>query len=559
MFRKKINSVLITRLISALVLVSTLALGMTFPAYATLSDGSTFDASNGDLTSATSHDWNNPIETITCPNTIPGSGINCGTDLTKSSSDNAFGQGTKEDSPIPTVVSGSIPPNKSDLMRFYINKEFINGKFFIYLAWERSNVLGNANMDFEINQVRTDSGNGVTAVRTPGDLLITFDFTNGGGNPVLGLLTWITSDNGTASDCFASNSLPCWGKHQDLSSTGEAEGSVNTVTVMDNNSPLAFGTGQLPALTFGEAAVDLTDSGIFQTNVCTHFGAAYLKSRSSSSFTSELKDFIAPVNINISNCGNIIIRKVTVPSPDPTTTSFAYTTTGGLTPSTFSLKNGESQDYGSTVFAGNYSVTETNPAPTFVLQSLDCSASSLTNGSSYTVVGATVNIDLQADDTIDCTYTNALQLGAIEISKTTTKGDAPLAGVTFSIKGPSGTFSVTTDATGTVCKGDLLFGSYDVTETSAPTGYQIDDTTVHTVSVSTQAACGSGNEVPLSFSDTPLSKITVSFQSLAGPGVTTATIQCTGEASYTNLPEGSPKVLDNLVPGTYTCTVIVDP
>jgi hypothetical protein len=559
MFRKKINSVLITRLISALVLVSTLALGMTFPAYATLSDGSTFDASNGDLTSATSHDWNNPIETITCPNTIPGSGINCGTDLTKSSSDNAFGQGTKEDSPIPTVVSGSIPPNKSDLMRFYINKEFINGKFFIYLAWERSNVLGNANMDFEINQVRTDSGNGVTAVRTPGDLLITFDFTNGGGNPVLGLLTWITSDNGTASDCFASNSLPCWGKHQDLSSTGEAEGSVNTVTVMDNNSPLAFGTGQLPALTFGEAAVDLTDSGIFQTNVCTHFGDAYLKSRSSSSFTSELKDFIAPVNINISNCGNIIIRKVTVPSPDPTTTSFAYTTTGGLTPSTFSLKNGESQDYGSTVFAGNYSVTETNPAPTFVLQSLDCSASSLTNGSSYTVVGATVNIDLQADDTIDCTYTNALQLGAIEISKTTTKGDAPLAGVTFSIKGPSGTFSVTTDATGTVCKGDLLFGSYDVTETSAPTGYQIDDTTVHTVSVSTQAACGSGNEVPLSFSDTPLSKITVSFQSLAGPGVTTATIQCTGEASYTNLPEGSPKVLDNLVPGTYTCTVIVDP
>jgi hypothetical protein len=559
MFRKKINSVLIARLLSALVLVSTLAMGMTIPAYATLSDGSTFDASNGDLTSATQHDWNNPIETITCPSSIPGSGINCGTDLTKSTSDNAFGQGTKEDSPIPTVVSGSIPPNKSDLMRFYINKEFINGKFFIYLAWERSNVLGNANMDFEINQVRTDSGNGVTPVRTPGDLLVTFDFTNGGGNPVLGLLTWITSDNGTASDCFASNSLPCWGKHQDLSSTGEAEGSVNTVTVTDNNAPLVFGTGQLPALTFGEAAIDLTDSGIFQTDVCTHFGDAYLKSRSSSSFTSELKDFIAPVNIDISNCGNIIIRKVTVPSPDPTTTSFAYTTTGGLTPSTFSLKDGGKQDYSSAVFAGSYSVSETDPGPTFVLQSLDCSASSIKNGSSYIVAGATVSIDLQADDTIDCTYTNALQLGAIEISKTTTKGDAPLAGATFSIKGPSGTFSVKTDATGTVCQDKLLFGSYDVKETAAPTGYQINDTTVHTVSVGTQAACGSGDEVPLSFSDTPLSKITVSFQSLAGSGVTTATIQCTGDSGYSSLPESTPRVLNNLVPGSYTCTVVVDP
>jgi hypothetical protein len=559
MFRKKINSVLIARLLSALVLVSTLAMGMTIPAYATLSDGSTFDASNGDLTSGTFSDWNNPIETITCPSTIPGSGINCGTDLTKSTSDNAFGQGTKEDSPIPTVVSGSIPPNKSDLMRFYINKEFINGKFFIYLAWERSNVLGNANMDFEINQVRTDSGNGVTPVRTPGDLLITFDFTNGGGNPVLGLLTWITSDNGTASDCFASNSLPCWGKHQDLSSTGEAEGSVNTVTVTDNNSPLVFGTGELPALTFGEAAVDLTDSGIFQSDVCTHFGDAYLKSRSSSSFTSELKDFIAPVDIDISNCGNIIIRKVTVPSPDPTTTSFAYTTTGGLTPSTFSLKDGEMQDYENAVFAGSYSVSETDPAPTFVLQSLDCSASSIDNGSSFTIAGAKVSIDLKADDTIDCTYTNALQLGAIEISKTTTKGDAPLANATFSISGPSGTFSVKTDATGTVCKDNLLFGSYDVQETAAPTGYQINDTSVHTVSVDTQAACGSGNEVPLSFSDTPLSKITVSFQSLAGSGVTTATIECTGDSGYSNLPESTPKVLNNLVPGTYSCTVVVDP
>jgi hypothetical protein len=556
MLHKKINGVLVTRLLTILVLVSTLALGMTFPAKATLTDGSTFDASNGDLTSATVHDWNNPIEVITCPNTIPGSGTNCGTDLTKSTSDNAFGQGSKEDSPVPSVVSGSIPPNKSDLTRFYVNKEFINGKFFLYLAWERSNVLGNANMDFEINQVATPSSNGVTPNRTAGDLLITFDFTQGGGNPVLGQLTWVTS--GSTSQCFASNSLPCWGNHVDLSAAGEAEGSVNTGTVHDNNPPPAGGFN-LPGLTFGEAAIDLTDAGIFQSNVCAHFGSAFLKSRSSSSFTSELKDFIAPVAINISNCGNIIIRKVTVPSPDPTNTSFAYTTTGGLTPSTFPLTDTGVQDYGNKVFAGSYSVSETDPGPTFVLQSLNCSASSLTNGSTATVAGATVSIVLKADDIVDCTYTNKLQLGAIKITKTTTKGPAPLANVTFSISGPSGTFSVTTDSTGTVCKDNLLFGSYSVQESSAPTGYQINDTTAHSVNVGTSATCGSGNEVGISFSDTPLSKITVSFQSLAGLGVTTATIQCTGESSPANLPESTPKVLNNLVPGTYSCTLVVDP
>jgi hypothetical protein len=313
-------------------------------------------------------------------------------------------------------------------------------------------------------------------------------------------------------------------------------------------------------LTFGEVGVDLSDSGIFSSNVCAHFGSAFLKSRSSASFTAEMKDFIAPVNINISNCGNIIIRKVTVPSPDPTNTSFAYTTTGGLTPSTFSLANGGVQDYNNKVFAGNYSVTETNPGPTFTFTSLDCSASSILNGSTTTIVGATVNISLKSDDVVDCTYTNTLQLGAIKITKTSTKGNAPLANVTFSVSGgPSGPFTLTTDSTGTVCQDHLLFGSYSVQETAAPTGYAIDDPSVHTVSVNSSATCGSGNEVALSFSDTPLSKITVSFQSLAGVGVTTATIQCTGDPGYANLPEGSPKVLNNLLPGTYSCTVIVDP
>jgi uncharacterized surface anchored protein len=49
--------------------------------------------------------------------------------------------------------------------------------------------------------------------------------------------------------------------------------------------------------------------------------------------------------------------------------------------------------------------------------------------------------------------------------------------------------SVTTEADGTVCVGGLPFGTYSVTETEAPPGYSIDDTTAHDVVVNAAATC----------------------------------------------------------------------
>ena len=87
-----------------------------------------------------------------------------------------------------------------------------------------------------------------------------------------------------------------------------------------------------------------------------------LKSRSSDSFTSQLKDFVAPVGINLQNCGNVIIRKQTIPDEDPNTTEFGYTkafATDPTTPNTFTLMDDGVQDYEDTVLFGNgYTVTE---------------------------------------------------------------------------------------------------------------------------------------------------------------------------------------------------------
>lgn len=288
----------------------TAGLLLVIPAGANLS-GSTFESGDGDLAPMTAtpplvHDWNNPVETITCPNTIPASGTNCATDLTKDGDDNAFGQGAKEDISNPSEVTGSIPPSKSDLTRFYVNKEKAGGSDFLYLAWERSNVLGSANMDFEFNQSSTLAPGKSTPLRTPGDILVMFDFTQGGATPVLGLLKWVTT--GSASQCFQNNALPCWGNHVNLSAAGFAEGAINSGTVHDANPPPSGGF-DLPGSQFGEAGINLTAAGVFPQGQCVHFGSAFLKSRSSASFPAELKDFIAPIPVNIANCGALSVRK----------------------------------------------------------------------------------------------------------------------------------------------------------------------------------------------------------------------------------------------------------
>src|SRR6266516_2896809 len=89
--------------------------------------GSTFAGGDGNLaTSPTTFgttDWQNV------------SGLNPGIELTSGSGDNSA----------VSLVNGSIPPQKSDLTRFYEASEFANGSNFLYMAWERTNSLGSAN------------------------------------------------------------------------------------------------------------------------------------------------------------------------------------------------------------------------------------------------------------------------------------------------------------------------------------------------------------------------------------------------------------------------------
>jgi hypothetical protein len=557
--------------------------------------GSTFAGGDGNLltnpTTFGTTDWQNVA------------GLNAGFDLASGKNDNSFGQGTKEDDPNVSVVTGAIPPNKSDLTRFYEASEFssVNNHNFLYLAWERTNVLGTANFDFEINQKTqpnlTTTG-AKTLVRTPGDLLVTYDFSNGGGRPTIGLLRWLTSATvpvvpGFATNvCFSANTFPCWGDEVTLDGTDSIAAVNNLDAVTDPlfpNSPNYI--NPVPALQFGETAIDLTKADVFPTGTCTAFGSAFVRSRSSTSFTSEIKDFIAPIPVNISNCGTVNIIKhtdprgvnqdfgftSTIPNPpagqpapttpdctaDTTPSAFTLNDHAGVDPATPIMQGTDNTEHCANVPAGSYTVTENTPLPgNFVLESLTCTP----GGSQDATNQYQANITVTPNATVTCTYTNKQQLGAIKISKTSSKTGNALAGAHFSITGPGGySNNVVTGSDGTICVDGLAFGDYTVTETAAPPGFVVDDSTGHMVTVDNNAKCSDSPYVgeTTSFTDTPTADIQVNFRD-GGSHETSGTISCdntTGTGSNATVAgwDTSRTVTGVHAPTTITCTITIDP
>jgi hypothetical protein len=568
-----------------------LLLALTVPAFAgPVSDAAGFEGDDGNLAPAApiNFDWNSfapttwtgtaPLRTAT--DSAGGWDFTGFEDRQATGTDSAFAGGTKQDDDCATVT-GQKAPNKDDLKRYYLaNKtDPVTGEIFIALAWVRipqNTTSASAHVGFEFNQGDTPCGAGSDGLveRTAGDLLFVYDFAGGSADPRITLREWVES--GACE--VGSNSPPCWGPASDLTASGFAEAEVNVGASVSDL--VADPDETLNDSEFGEAVVNLTDAGVFTPGECVAFGKTYAVSRSSgNSAQAQMKDLVGPGDINIQTCGSIIIRKQTVPSPDPSSTSFDYTTTGGLVPANFSLLDGGSEDFQSPdIQAGSYSVTEAGPGPNFALTDINCSASDLSNGSTATpdLATLTVNISLEPTDTVDCTFVNTLQTGAFRILKNSTKGGAVSnEGAVFSYVGPSGSASVTDNGAddgdpdvGEVCVSGLQTGNYTVNETSPPPGYG--DATEVDLGATVVAGTNCADNQPASagvvtFTNPPLAEFIIDFNDL-GSGETFADISCTG---LTPTPDdATPGAFDddietytNLEPNTtgYTCTIKIDP
>jgi uncharacterized surface anchored protein len=548
------------------------------------------------------------------------------------SADDSFGNGTKEDTIVPSVIDGSIPPNKSDLKEFGTYQEGNTTDGFFHLFWSRvQDPSGTTNMDFELNQSSVLSDNGVTPVRTNDDLLITYDLSRGGTRATISLREWVGDATSGA-----------WGPVTSFADSKLAIGTINTTAIELEN-----GLGPYSPRTFGEASVDM--GLLFDTTTgCQTFGSAYLKSRSSDSFTAAVKDFIAPVAIDLTNCGQVKIvkkddagnvlagAKFTLYSGDTALDLFCTTDALGLCTisnvpfGTYTVKETvtpagyeTAADQTATVSAQVQTVTLTfvdnrSRGKVSILKTDDDNPAVKLAGAQFTlyvdaapvggspgaedvvadeagIVGnpCTTNVEgvceitnilygnywvketvtpanhdtaapQQAqigvgNENVQLTFVNVRHRGAIKVAKTYGT-NTPQSGVSFTVNG----VTKTTDADGYACFDNLLFGSYDVTET-VPGGFIAEGATTKSVTVDNKASCADATYVgeTVAFKNIPLSKIEVSFAPLV-TGTTDATIQCVKGAD-TLAPSATDdrtgwarnKRYTDLTPGTYTCTVVI--
>jgi hypothetical protein len=461
-------------------------------------------------------------------------------DTASGPNDESFGQGAKEDTAAPVVVDGGIPPNKSDLKFFGLYQEGNTSSGFLNLFWSRvQDPTGTTNMDFELNQRQCSPGqtpadpdcsaNGVTPIRTAGDLLIIYDLAQGGTNPILSIREWTGST---------------WGPATDLTASNKATGSINSSPIPEAESD---GLGAQDARTFGEAQIAL--SAIFNDpNKCESFGSAYLKSRSSDSFTAALKDFVPPVPVSITNCGRVVVKKTDADNVPLAGAAFTINPPNAATPPVSTLTEMATGVFCidhlliGTLYTIHESVTPPGYDP-----AADQTFTPTAMGNCAGVTGSTPP---------DRTFVNIAQKGAIRITKlrkhaADESGDHPHAGVDFTVNG----VTKTTDANGQACFDGLLFGSYTVHET-VPSGYVGEGD--KSVTVDNKASCADasygGEEV--TFHNTPLSDLLISVTPQV-PGATKSIITCTGlNASTSNDTSAS---FPNLLPGSYNCTITIDP
>jgi len=398
-----------------------LALGMSQPAKATLS-GSSFDATDaspvGDLAAGA----------VDLPDDFGN------TDATN------FSNGSTEDTICPGVSTGTAP-NSTDFDHFYFGTESNASGVFVYLAWHRIDTHGTKTLDFELNQSRDFAPgctNGYTPARTANDVLLSYDFSGGGGTVTLTQRLWV----GTAS-------AGSWGAPTALV-TGQ-EASVDT-------------TGA-----FGEMVVNGTATGLMAPGVCTNFASGIAKSHASNSFGSELKDFTPRYTRNVSNCGSVDITKTDDASPAQPLNGAVF---GLYTDNAGTIGTAIPSKTCTTAGSGTCTIANITPAGTYWV-------SETTTPTGYTTA-ADQQVTVTLGHTSTLNFTDNRQPASIVITKTDDAVPAQAVnGAIFGlftdnagVIGSAVSGKTCTTAAGTCTIANILpAGTYWVSETTTPAGY----------------------------------------------------------------------------------------
>ncbi len=525
---------------------------------------SSFESNDGNMIhTGTNSDWDNVDFTQV-------------SDVFNSTADDSFTSGQKQDSTCPDV-SGHKNPAKDDFTDVASFSEVNNdggandGDTYLYGATIRFAANGNASENVELKQSDTlCPGSSVLNVRTAGDKLIAIDYLNGGTNVQFHVLTWVTG-----GACLVGNhTAPCWGVDVlELSAAG-AEGRASQAAITALNNPI--NSKALVAGQFAEFGINLAIAEIIPSGECKTFTQTVWESRASgSSFVSTTKD-IAIEDKDINNCASVSVTKVGSDGGDQTGAVFTL--------------------YAGTIASGNGTVVGTctviadGTCPVTTGSFTDLTPGDYHIDETTTPAGydkdptLPLNFTLATGEAKELSFTDPAREGALSILKNSTKGDGTSAvanaGAVFTYDDGTTEVSVTDNGTGdeddtvgVVCVSGLAPGDYTVNETSAPDGYgdapagEADQS----VTVANGTDCDSnlpGDSATATFHNPPLADIQVNFRD-GGSGETSATIDCVdttnGDADLGSNDATATTGWDlsetdtDLEPGTYTCTVVIDP
>ncbi|HEY3214756.1 MAG TPA: SpaA isopeptide-forming pilin-related protein [Actinomycetota bacterium] len=474
------------------------------------------------------------------------------------------------------------------------------GDLIIYFGLDRFSTAGSAQVGFWFLQdpafglTQTASGGGFkfSGQHVDGDVLVQSNFTNGGVISNLAVFQWQSgalvpvAGVPSPSECNPASPAPPLADDAACATVNQsATASPWPYTPKANEGP--SGTFQTSA--FFEGGINI--SRLIEGAGC--FTAFTAETRSSTPFDARLKDFVIgnldtcvrDVSVakspdgGTANAGDPISFTIVVTNESPNSDADNVTLTDTLPDSGLNWSI-TSQPVGDPCsISGTPQVLNCNFGTLGVGEDRTVTISSPTDAEDCGLIENTVTVS--ADGDIDLTNNSddgdiTVNCGALRILKQSTKTGNPLvanAGTEFAVTGPS-SFSVTDNGAtdedpdvGEVCVSGLAAGEYTVSETTPPDGYGDGTATDPTALVVTGTDCTDNQPLDANsavFTNPPLADIQVNFRD-GGSGETSATIDCEPPAG-TDTPDDpatagwdTSVTHEGLTPGTYVCTVVIDP
>ena len=233
--------------------------------------------------------------------------------------------------------------------------------------------------------------------------------------------------------------------------------------------------------------------------------------------------------------GTIIVEKTTDPANDPTEFSFSSQELGE-----FTLTGGGAQSF-TDLGPGAYGVSEAT-VDGWTLDSATCND------------GSTIDaIDLEAGETVTCTFNNVLDdaaVGTIIIAKTT---DPTSSGTRFEFDGDLGTFSLAGGETHEAA--DLPVGSYSVAEATPP-GWDLASATCTDGSTVDAISVEAGETVTCTFHNVRRGELRIRKVGVGGSGLFDFSTQSSGAEGVDDLATGSTSAAQSVAPGDYGFTEV---